>query len=113
MDAGSAQRRRAATVTIVLVFTLMISVVSAAAGDYTMESNLNDIADQMERWSLTCGAKPLTPEAQTKLSELLLETSRLLKEIATNDSPDSQANYHQKMAEMKEEWNPFDSRYRN
>lgn len=79
IDTKSANRRRAAITTIVFLFTLMISAVSATAGVYTTAGNLNDIADQMARWSKQCGAKPLTLEAKAGLPAL---TQHLAMELA-------------------------------
>lgn len=113
MDTETARCGRAVLTSLIFLLTLTASAVPATAQEYTMESNVNDIADQMERWAKECGAKPLTPEAQAKLSELLLETSRLLREIAANNSPEMQMQYHQEMTEVKKAWDPFDSRYGN
>ena len=79
----------------------------------TMQKNMTDVADQMERWSKQCGTKPLSPEAQAKLSELLMETSRLLRQIVDNQDSATQMEYHQKITKMQEEWNPFDTLYGN
>ncbi|MDJ0668485.1 MAG: hypothetical protein QNJ61_14455 [Desulfobacterales bacterium] len=91
----------------VLLFT------SPALADHTMQGNINMVADEMARWSKQCGAKPLTPEAQAKLSELLIETSQLLKQIAAHSDQKMQGQYHQKVEKMKAEWDPFDSFYGN
>ena len=50
------------------------------AGDYTMQTNLKEMADQMSRWSKQSSAAKMTPEAQAELSRLLMEASRVLKE---------------------------------
>lgn len=71
---------------VIAFFTVMIYSGPAPAGDYTMHTNLNDIADQMSRWSKQCSTTKLTAEAQAKLSELPFETSQLLKEMA-GESP--------------------------
>ena len=84
-----------------------------AQADHDMQSNINMVAEEMARWSQQCGAKPLTPEAQAKLSELLIETSRLLKQIAANNENKMQVEYHRKLETMKAEWDPFDTFYGN
>ena len=96
------------------VFGTLISLYGPAlAADQDVQANINMVADEMERWSKQCGAKPLTPEAQTKLSELLLETSRLLKQITANTDTQMQMTYKRKMEKMKAEWDPFYSVYGN
>ena len=84
-----------------------------ALADHDMQSNVNMVADEMERWSKQCGAKELTPEAQAKLSQLLLETSQLLKQIAANTDSKMHTEYHRKLEKMKAEWDPFDTFYGN
>ena len=91
----------------VLIFT------GPALADHTMESNIDMVAEEMARWSQQCGSKPLTPEAQAKLSELLMETSQLLRQIAAHTDNNMQTEYNRKIETMKAEWNPFDSRYGN
>ena len=91
----------------VLLFT------GTALADHTMQSNIDMVAEEMARWSQQCGAKPLTPEAQAKLSELLMETSQLLRQIAANTDDKMYTEYNRKIETMKAEWNPFDSRYGN
>ena len=109
------RNRRRMNIWSSLVVTLAIVWFTgpATAGTMSMETNVDDLAGQMERWSKQCGNKPLTPEAQAKLSELLLETSKLLRQIAHNHSSDMQTQYHQKIMEMKTEWDPFDNLYGN
>jgi hypothetical protein len=96
---------------------LVLAIVSLAgpttAQAMTIQKNMTDVADQMERWSKQCGTKPLSPEAQAKLSELLMETSKLLRQIVDNQDSAMQMEYHQEITKMKEEWNPFDTLYGN
>ncbi len=98
---------------LIVMGTLIFLNGHAMAAEKDVQDNINMVADEMERWSQQCGAKPLTPEAQTKLSELLLETSRLLKQIAANNDTQMQMTYKRKMEEMKTEWDPFNSVYGN
>ena len=84
-----------------------------ALADHNLQSNIDMVAEEMARWSQQCGAKPLTPEAQAKLSELLLETSQLLKQIAANTDTKMHTEYHRKIETMKAEWDPFDNLYGN
>ena len=117
-EGGDMKTKRMQTiiVKVTVLFALLALVLpagTATAKDVNMQTNMIEVADQMARWSKQCGAKPLTPEAQAKLSELLIETSRLLKQIAANSEPDMQMQYNQKIAEMEEAWNPFDTFYGN
>ena len=109
MTLTSTHHRLAAITVASILFLLVTSVGTAAAGEYTMESNLKDIAGEMERWSQQCGTQALTPESQAKLSELLLETSKLLKQMAENNSSEMQTKHHEEVKEMKEKWDPFDT----
>ena len=97
----------------VFFFGILMFLNGPASADHDMQSNINMVAEEMARWAKQCGAQPLTPEAQAKLSELLIETSRLLKEIAANDEPKMQMQYNREIAAMEEEWNPFDTIYGN
>ena len=99
----------------IVLFTVIMFLVHAgpALADHDLQSNINMVAEEMARWSKQCGAKPLTPEAQAKLSELLIETSQLLKQIAANTDAKMNTEYHRKIETMKVEWDPFDTRYGN
>ena len=91
----SANCRHATTALVYILISIAAFAGTVAADDYTMESNLNEIADQMARWSMQCGTKEMTPESQAKLSELLQETSKLLKQIAANTGSEMQQKHHQ------------------
>ncbi len=103
---------KSAMVALFICGALMFSSGPALA-DHDMQSNINMVAEEMARWSKQCGAKPLTPEAQAKLSELLTQTSELLKQIAANNDNKMQVEYHRKLETMKAEWDPFDTFYGN
>ena len=90
-------------------FALIISSGPAPAGDHTMQTNLNDIADQMGRWSKQCSSSKMTPEAQEKLGELLFETSQLLKDIAGKSGGKMNTEHSNKIQSMKKDWDPFDT----
>lgn len=94
---------------LILFFTMMLYGGPALAGDYTMQTNLNEVADQLARWSKQSGTGNLTPEAQVKLSELLLETSHVLKEMAMKGGGEMQMEHHNKIQMMKKAWDPFDT----
>lgn len=94
---------------VIAFFTVMIFSGPAPAGDDMMQTNLNAIADQMDRWSNQCSTNKLTPEAQAKLGELLAETSRLLKEMSGKSGAAMQAEHSTKIQMMKKDWDPFDT----
>lgn len=94
---------------IIAFFAVMIFGGPAPAGDDMKQTNLNDIADQMSRWSKQCSTTKLTPDAQAKLSELLAETSQLLKEISGKSDAAMNAEHSTKIQMMKKSWAPFDT----
>lgn len=96
---------------LIAFFAVMICVTPAPAGDQTMQTNLKEVADQLARWSKQSSMGKMTPEAQVKLSELLLETSQLLKQMSMKGSSDMQMEmeHHDKIQMMKKAWDPFDT----
>lgn len=94
---------------LITFFTMMLYGGSAPAGDDTMRTNLGEIADQLTRWSKQSGTGKLTPEAQMKLSELLMETSQMLKEMNMKDGDQMKMEHHNKIQMMKKAWDPFDT----
>jgi len=109
MQRTSGHHFNASILTLIAFFTVMLSGGLAFAGEYTMQTNLNDVADQLARWSKQSGTGNLTPEAQMKLSELLLEASQVLKEMTMKGDRDMQMEHHKKIQMMKKAWNPFDT----
>ena len=93
----------------IALLTVMFSGGPASAGEYTVQTNLNEVADQLARWSKQSETGKLTPEAQKKLSELLMQTSQMLKEMTMKGDRDMQMEYHKKIEMMKEAWDPFDT----
>ena len=94
---------------LIAFLSVMLSGGLAFAGEYTMQTNLNEVADQLARWSKPSSTGNLTPEAQMKLSELLMEASQLLREMTMKSDRDMQMEHHQKIQMMKKAWNPFDT----
>jgi hypothetical protein len=90
-------------------FALMTYSGPAPAADYSMQTNMNDIADQMARWSEQCRAMKMTPGSQEKLGELLLETSQMLHEMAGKSGSGMNVEHHTKIVEMEKEWDAFDT----
>ena len=79
------------------------------AGDQNMQTNLNAVADQLAKWSKQSGTGKMTPEAQMKLSELLQETSQILKEISMNKGDMMKMEHDNKIKMMEKAWEPFDT----
>jgi len=94
---------------IFALFTVIIFSRPLHAGDYTMQTNLNEVADQMAKWSKQTSTEKLTPQAQAELSKLLLETSQVLKEMAGKSSGEMDMDHHNKIEMMKKAWDPFDT----
>ena len=94
---------------VITFLTVMLYGNLSLAGDQTMQTNLNAVADQLTKWSKQSGTGKMTPEAQMKLSELLLETSQILKEISMNKSDEMKMEHSDKIKMMEKAWEPFDT----
>lgn len=94
---------------LITFLTVMFYGNLSLAGDQTMQTNLNEVADQLAKWSKQSGTGKMTPEAQVKLSELLLETSQMLKEISMNKGDEMKMEHYDKIEMMKKAWDPFDT----
>jgi len=90
-------------------FAVLICGELVLAADDSMQTNLNAIADQLARWSKQSSMGKLTPEAQVKLGELLMESSQVLKEMTMKDSGNMQMMHKDKIMMMEKEWDPFDT----
>ena len=97
------------TLVLISFFAMMLYGGHALAGDQAMQTNLNEVADQLTRWSKQSSTGKLTPEAQVKLGELLLETSQVLKEMVMEGSGEMQMQHQNKIQMMKKAWDPFDN----
>ncbi len=109
MNSTSVNYLKVSMLVIFTCFAVMIYSGPAPAGDYTMQTNLNEVADQMARWSKQCRTEKLTPESQAKLGELLLESSQMLKEMAAKSGGEMSMEHHNKIQMKKKAWNPFDT----
>jgi hypothetical protein len=94
---------------LITFFAVMLYGNLSLAGDQTMQANLNAVADQLTKWSKQSGTGKMTPEAQMKLSELLLETSQILKEISMNKGDKMIMEHNKKIKMMEKAWDPFDT----
>ena len=94
---------------IFTIFTVMIYNSSANAGDYMMQTNLNNMADLMSKWSKQLSSGKMEPMAQEKLGELLSRTSQVLRDLTAKTSDDMHMEHQNKIKQMKKDWDPFDS----
>ena len=94
---------------IFTIFSVMIYNGSANAGDYTMQSNLNDIAEMMSKWSKQLNSGKMEPKAQEKLGDIMSQMSQVLLDLSAKTSDDMHMDHHNKIQGMKKEWDPFDS----
>ena len=109
MNRISANCLKVSVFVIFAFFTVIIFSRPLHAGDYTMQTNLNEVADQMARWSKQYDTEKLTPEARAELSKLLLETSQMLKEMAGKIDSKMHMEHYNKLQMMKKSWDPFDT----
>jgi len=94
---------------IFTIFSVMIYHGPASAGDYKMETNLNNIAELMSKWSKQLSAGKMDPKAQEKLGEMLSRTSQVLQDLSAKKGDDMNMEHHNKIQQMKKEWDPFDT----
>ena len=91
------------------LFTLMFYIGSANAGDYTMQTNLNDIAEMMSKWSKQLSSGKVEPKAQEKLGEIMSQMSQVLQDMSAKTGDDMHMDHHNKIEGMKKAWDPFDT----
>lgn len=97
---------------ILTIFVLALFSSPAVADDaglMAMKTNLNGLADEINRWSKKASTGKLTPEAQMKLSELLSEAGEVLKEMSGKGGGGMYATHQGKIQMMKKAWDPFDT----
>ncbi len=91
------------------LFTLMFYIGSANAGDYTMQTNLNDIAEMMSKWSKQLSSGKVEPKTQEKLGEIMSQMSHVLRDMSAKTGDDMHMDHHYKIQGMKKAWDPFDT----
>ena len=109
MNTTAIRSKRIAILAIMALFAHLVMLGPATAGDHEMNSNLNDIADQLSRWSKQSSTAKMTPEAQKALSELLAEASRIIKEMAGEGGGNMEMEHKAKIKMMEKTWDPFDT----
>ena len=94
---------------IIAIYVVLISSGFAIAGDYTMQKNLTDIADLISKWSKQLSTGKLDSNAQEKLGKMLSQTSQILHDMTMKGQGNMHMDYHNKIMEMEEAWDPFDT----
>ena len=82
---------------------------SAHAGDYSMQTNLNSMADLLSKWSKQLSSGKVDPKAQEKMGEMMSRMSQVMQEMTGSGSSDMHMNHHTKIEAMEKEWDPFDT----
>jgi hypothetical protein len=91
------------------IYAIIISSGFAIAGDYTMQKNLNDMAEPMSKWSKQLSTGQLDSNSQQKLGEIMSHMSQVLRDMTGQGSDDMQMDVHKKIQKMKKAWDPFDT----
>jgi len=91
------------------IFAVMIYNGSANAEDYTMQTNLNNMAELMSKWSKQLSSGKMEPKAQEQLGKLLSLTSQVLRDLSAKSRDDMNMEHHKKIQQMKKDWDPFDT----
>ena len=97
---------------VLLMFTIFAVIIyngSANAGDVTMQTNLNNMAELMSKWSKELSSGKMDLKAQEKLGELLSLTSQVLRDMSAKSGEDMNMEHHKKVEQMKKDWDPFDT----
>ena len=90
-------------------FAAMAYSGSAHAGDYSMQTNLNSMADLLAKWSKQLSSGKVEPKAQEKMGEMMSRMSQVLQEMTGASSGGMHMDHHQKIEAMEKEWDPFDT----
>jgi hypothetical protein len=91
------------------IFSLVIFNSTGNAGDYSMQSNLDNMAELISIWSKQLSSGKMDAKAQEKLSELLSQTSQMLRDLSSKSGTDMHMQHHNNIKQMKKEWDPFDT----
>ena len=94
---------------MVTFLAVMIYNGSANAEDFTMQTNLNNMAELMSKWSKELSSGKMDQKAQEKLGELLSLTSQVLHDMSAKSGGDMNMEHHKKVEQMKKDWDPFDT----
>ena len=94
---------------VIAFYALIIHGGLVIAGDYTMQKNLNDIAELMSKWSNQLSTGKLDPNAQKKLGEIMSQMSEVMHDMTGQGQGDMHKDHQTKIQKMKKAWDPFDT----
>ena len=101
MNKSSIKYIKRSVFVIVAIYALIISSGLVIAGDFTMQKNLNDIAELTSKWSKQLSTGKLDSDAQKKLGEIMSRMSQVLCDMTMQGQGDMQMDYHDKIQEIK------------
>jgi hypothetical protein len=101
MNKSSIKYIKRSVFVIVAIYALIISSGLVIAGDFTMQKNLNDIAELTSKWSKQLSTGKLDSDAQKKLGKIMSRMSQVLCDMTMQGQGDMQMDYHHKIQEIK------------
>jgi hypothetical protein len=99
-------------ISIFVTFAFFAAVIyngTTHAGDYSMGTNLNSMAELLSKWSKQLGSGKVEPKTQEKMGEMMSRMSQVLQEMTGSGSGGMHMDHHQKIEAMEKEWDPFDT----
>ena len=109
MNKSSLKYIKRSVFVIIAIYALIIHGGFVIAGDYTMQKNLNDIAELMSKWSKQLSTGKLDPNAQEKLGEIMSQMSQVMHDMTGQGQGDMHMEHHNNIQKMKKAWDPFDT----
>ena len=109
MNQSSRKYFKTSVFVVIAFYAFIIHGGLVIAGDYTMQKNLNEIAELMSKWSNQLSTGKLDPSAQKKLGEIMSQMSRVMHDMTAKDQGDMHMDHHNKIDKMKKAWDPFDT----
>ena len=94
---------------IFAIYAVIVYSGFAIAGDYTMQKNLNDMAELMSKWSKQLSTGQLDANAQEKLGEIISQMSQMMRDMTGHERDDMHMDDHKKIQKMEKAWHPFDT----
>jgi hypothetical protein len=94
---------------VIAFYALIIHGGLVIAGDYTMQKNLNDIAELMSMWSNQLSTGKLDSSAQKKLGEIMSQMSEVMHDMTGQGQGGMHMDHHNKIEKMEKAWDPFDT----
>jgi hypothetical protein len=101
MNKSSIKYIKRSVFVIVAIYALIISSGLVIAGDFTMQKNLNDIAELTSKWSKQLNTGKLDSDAQKKLGKIMSRMRQVLCDMTMQGQGDMQMDYHHKIQEIK------------